>query len=98
MRDEYSAVTMPAKALKAFARISLEPGEKRTVRFVLFLSVKSLRLGLRRKLFCEAALRRAAGVCARNARAAQSLRSRLMRIASARPSHLSCGAMFPSAR
>ena len=35
IRDRYSQVTRPVKELKDFARISLEPGESRTVRFTV---------------------------------------------------------------
>jgi len=35
VRDEYSSVVRPIKELKEFRRISLEPGEKRTVTFEL---------------------------------------------------------------
>ncbi len=35
VRDDVASVTRPIKALKGFRRIRLEPGERRTVRFVL---------------------------------------------------------------
>ncbi len=35
IRDEYSSVTRPVKELKDFARVALEPGQSRTVRFTV---------------------------------------------------------------
>jgi len=35
LRDDYSSVTRPVKELKDFARISLQPGQTRTVRFTI---------------------------------------------------------------
>jgi beta-glucosidase len=35
VNDELSSVTTPVKELKGFAKISLEPGEKKTVKFKL---------------------------------------------------------------
>ena len=35
IRDEYSSVTRPVKELKEFARVSLKPGESRTVTFTI---------------------------------------------------------------
>lgn len=35
IRDEYSSVTRPVKELKDFARVALEPGQTRTVTFVI---------------------------------------------------------------
>ena len=35
IRDEYSSVTRPVKELKDFARVSLKPGESRTVTFTI---------------------------------------------------------------
>jgi beta-glucosidase len=35
LRDVYASVTRPVKQLRAFQRVSLEPGQRRTLRFVL---------------------------------------------------------------
>ncbi|MFO7532919.1 MAG: fibronectin type III-like domain-contianing protein, partial [Candidatus Limnocylindrales bacterium] len=35
LRDLHASVTRPVKELRGFARIGLEPGERRTVRFTL---------------------------------------------------------------
>lgn len=41
-RDEFASVTVPVKELVAFDRVSLRPGQKRTVRFELPATVLSL--------------------------------------------------------
>ena len=38
VRDPVASVTRPVRELKAFRRVELEPGETRTVRFVLHAS------------------------------------------------------------